>query len=103
MSRSAGCLAVRHLLLWAWPALATGQAVPHRAGKISTEQVALAYEVFGARRAALPLLVVNGGPGLSHAYLLPTDVWQQLARKRQVIFYDQRGTGASKPVQAGAP
>jgi len=102
-SRSAGCLAVRHFLLWAWPALATGQAVPHRAGKISTEQVALAYEAFGARRDALPLLVVNGGPGLSHAYLLPTDVWSQLARKRQVIFYDQRGTGASKPVQAGAP
>ena len=61
-SRSAGYLAVRHFLLWAWPALATGQAVPHQAGKISTEQVALAYEAFGARRDALPLLVVNGGP-----------------------------------------
>lgn len=90
-------------LLLAWPKLAAGQALPHQTGKIATEQVALAYETFGASSTALPLLVVNGGPGLSHAYLLPTDVWKQLAQKRRVIFYDQRGTGASKPVLAGAP
>ena len=103
MSGSVGGPAVLRILLWACPALATGQALPHQAGKIPTEQVALAYEAFGASSSALPLLVVNGGPGLSHAYLLPTDVWKQLAQKRRVIFYDQRGTGASKPVQAGAP
>ena len=98
-----GYPAALRILLLAWPAFAVGQALPHRAGKIPTEQVALAYETFGASSSALPLLVVNGGPGLSHAYLLPTDVWKQLAQKRRVIFYDQRGTGASKPVQAGAP
>ena len=101
--RSTGYPAALHLLLWALPALATGQALPHQTGKIPTEQVALAYEAFGARSSAPPLLVVNGGPGLSHAYLLPTDVWKQLAQKRRVIFYDQRGTGASKSVRAGAP
>lgn len=102
-SGRAGYLAALRALLLAGPALAAGQALPHQAGKIPTAQVALAYETFGAPSSALPLLVVNGGPGLSHAYLLPTDVWQQLAQKRRVIFYDQRGTGASKPVQAGAP
>jgi len=99
----AGYPAVLRALLLAWPALAAGQALPHQTGKIPTEQVALAYETFGASSNALPLLVVNGGPGLSHAYLLPTDVWKQLAQKRRVIFYDQRGTGVSKPVQVGAP
>ena len=103
ISWSASYPVVLRGLLLAWPALATGQALPHKAGKIPTEQVALAYETFGTSSSALPLLVVNGGPGLSHAYLLPTDVWKQLAQKRRVIFYDQRGTGASKPVQAGAP
>ena len=73
-NRPAGYPAVLRILLLAWPALATGQALPHQAGKIPTEQVALAYETFGASSSALPLLVVNGGPGLSHAYLLPTDV-----------------------------
>lgn len=83
--------------------LAAGQAPPHQAGKIPTPQVALGYESFGTSKGSTPpLLVVNGGPGLSHAYILPTPVWQQVARKRQVIFYDQRGTGASKPVQPGA-
>ncbi len=90
-------------MLLAQPGRATGQALPHQAGKIPAGQVAIGYESFGASTSALPLLVVNGGPGLSHAYLLPTDVWQQLARKRRVIFYDQRGTGASKPLPPGAP
>ncbi|MGI4835867.1 MAG: alpha/beta fold hydrolase [Janthinobacterium lividum] len=91
-------------LLLAGPCLAVGQALAHQTGKIATPQVTLGYESFGASKSsALPLLVVNGGPGLSHAYLLPTPVWQQVARKRQIIFYDQRGTGASRPVQPGAP
>ena len=47
--------------------------------------------------AARPLLVVNGGPGLSHAYLLPADVWQQLARQRRVAHQ------ALAIVQAQAP
>jgi proline iminopeptidase len=85
------------------PAIGQGQALPHLTGKIHTEQVDLGYEVLGDNRTALPMLVVNGGPGLSHAYLMPAGIWQQFARKRRVVFYDQRGTGASKPVQAGAP
>jgi proline iminopeptidase len=85
------------------PAIGQGQALPHLTGKVHTEQVDLGYEVLVDNRTALPMLVVNGGPGLSHAYLMPAGIWQQFARKRRVVFYDQRGTGASKPVQAGAP
>jgi proline iminopeptidase len=94
------CLFVLLAQLLALPAIS--QALPHQTGKIHSEQVDLGYEVFGDNRTALPMLVVNGGPGLSHAYLMPAGIWQQFARKRRVIFYDQRGTGMSKPLQPGA-
>jgi proline iminopeptidase len=38
-----------------------------------------------------PLLVVHGGPGIFHDYLVPH--FQTLAKKYEVIFYDQRGCG----------
>jgi proline iminopeptidase len=44
---------------------------------------------------AMPLMVLNGGPGVSHQYLLVSSVCDSLARRRPVIFYDQRGTGLS--------
>jgi len=39
-----------------------------------------------------PILVLHGGPGFSHTLLLPI---RDLARDRQVIFYDQLGSGKS--------
>lgn len=99
--RTGGAFALLFGLLAA-PLGVAGQALAHREGKIHTEQVDIGYETFGKSTAALPMLVVNGGPGLSHAYLLATDVWKELAQKRQVIFYDQRGTGASQILVAGA-
>ncbi len=40
-----------------------------------------------------PLLLIHGGPGLSHDYFLPHVL--PLAENHQLIFYDQRGTGRS--------
>ncbi|NND31606.1 MAG: alpha/beta fold hydrolase [Saprospiraceae bacterium] len=40
-----------------------------------------------------PLLLVHGGPGLSHDYFLPHML--ALAGKYQLIFYDQRASGRS--------
>lgn len=40
-----------------------------------------------------PLVVVHGGPGLTHEYLLPG--LDRLAENHFVIFYDQRGAGRS--------
>ena len=62
----------------------------------------LHYEVRGAGRGAA-LMVVNGGPGVEHGYLLCSDVWDRLAASRKVIFYDQRGTGKSAPLTEGQP
>jgi proline iminopeptidase len=78
------------------------QTVPHATGIAHTEQVDLAYETFGARGTALPIIAVNGGPGLSHAYMMQNDLWQRIGKNRLVVLYDQRGTGGSKRLQNGA-
>ncbi|NGX35731.1 MAG: Proline iminopeptidase [Candidatus Anoxychlamydiales bacterium] len=43
--------------------------------------------------AKTPLLIVHGGPGMAHNYLLSLS---QLAHDRPVIFYDQLGCGRSE-------
>jgi proline iminopeptidase len=48
------------------------------------------YGVPGAPR----LLVLHGGPGASHDYLLPQML--ELSKSHELIFYDQRGGGRSK-------
>ena len=43
------------------------KTVPHATGVAHTDQVDLGYETFGAKGTALPIVAINGGPGLSHA------------------------------------
>jgi proline iminopeptidase len=59
------------------------------------------YEVRGAEAKGLPLVVVNGGPGFDHNYLHCSGVWDQLAKSRPVVFYDQRGNGRSGALKSG--
>jgi proline iminopeptidase len=84
------------------PALSLAQ-VAHRSGSLHTPEVDLGYEVLGASSAEIPLFAVNGGPGLSHAYMMQNDLWQRVAAHRLVVLYDQRGTGASQHVRPNAP
>src|SRR3984885_8096316 len=84
------------------PGLLSAQ-VAHRLGSVHTPEVDLGYETLGVPGAAIPIIAVNGGPGLSHAYMMQNDLWQRVAAHRLVILYDQRGTGASKQVQPNAP
>jgi proline iminopeptidase len=83
-------------------AVLQAQTVDHVRGVARTEQVDIGYETFGRTGMALPVIAVNGGPGLSHAYMVQNDLWERIARNRLVVLYDQRGTGASKRLQAGA-
>ncbi len=56
------------------------------------------YKIYGIEKEGEPLLVIHGGPGASHDYLLPL---AGLATRRPVIFYDQLGCGNSeKPLEA---
>lgn len=105
-------LVMRQVGLWAgrWAALAVlgcsvaayGQQGEVATGLVQTKDVDLSYEVFGGVSSATPVIAVNGGPGLSHVYMLQNNVWARLAKKRQVVFYDQRGTGESTRVAEGA-
>jgi proline iminopeptidase len=88
------------LLLLSGSALA--QQTPASTGIVTTHEVDLAYESYGATSSATPVIVANGGPGLSHIYMLQNDVWTRLSRHRQIVFYDQRGTGKSKQVKPDA-
>ena len=78
------------------------QNVAHSKGMVHTEQVDLAYETLGKAGTALPVIAINGGPGLTHSYMVQNDLWDRVAKNRLVVFYDQRGTGASKRLQSGA-
>jgi len=80
-----------------------GPSPPHAVGVVDTPEVALGYETFGTPSTRLPVIAINGGPGLSHAYMLMNDLWLRVAAKRLVVFYDPRGTGASKRLRPGAP
>jgi proline iminopeptidase len=77
------------------------QAAPVN-GILHTPDVDLAYEVYGNPTAETPVIAVNGGPGLSHKYMIQNDVWPRLAARRQVVFYDQRGTGKSTRLEPAA-
>lgn len=93
-----------NLLLAVLMFLATPPApsVPHATGIAHTDAVDIAYETFGTQGSAMPVIAVNGGPGLSHVYMMQNDLWERVAKNRLVVLYDQRGTGKSKRVQAGA-
>jgi proline iminopeptidase len=88
------------LLLLSGSALA--QQTSTNTGIVTTPEVDLAYETYGAAGNATPVIVANGGPGLSHIYMLQNDVWTRLSHHRQIVFYDQRGTGKSKHVKPEA-
>jgi proline iminopeptidase len=84
-------------LLFAAPVLAqTPMPVTPPTGHVHTPDVDLAYWVYGEPHAnTTPVFAVNGGPGLSHIYMVQNDTWLRISKQRQVIFYDQRGDGAS--------
>lgn len=66
---------------------------PRASGQTRTTEVPLYWCTYGAQTAER-VLVLHGGPGASHDYLLPQML--QLARTRQLMFYDQRGGGRSR-------
>jgi proline iminopeptidase len=63
-------------------------------GFVDAHGVFIYYKIIG--RGA-PLLIVHGGPGASHDYLLPHLL--PLARTNKLIFIDERGSGRSQKLE----
>lgn len=67
---------------------------PNGSGVTSTTPLPLYWARYGAE-GATPILVLHGGPGAEHDYLLP-QMLGIAAPDRALVFYDQRGGGKSK-------
>lgn len=78
---------------WELPSAYEGDLKPEREGFLAVhDQGRVWYRVNGVAESGTPILVVHGGPGMSHHYLLSlTD----LAADRPVYFYDQVECGMS--------
>jgi proline iminopeptidase len=66
---------------------------PRAQGFTASTPVPLYWTEYGDP-AAPPLLLLHGGPGASHDYLLPQML--ELAKQHRLVMYDQRGGGRSK-------
>lgn len=66
---------------------------PRESGTTRTTPVPLAWVRYGPAGAP-PLVLLHGGPGADHRYLLPQML--HLAERYEVVTYDQRGSGGSR-------
>lgn len=63
-------------------------------GFVDANGVLIYYMIVGR---GTPLMIVHGGPGASHDYLLPYLL--PLARSNRLVFIDERGSGRSEKLQ----
>lgn len=84
-------------------AVAGTAAAADPAGRLIDGPAGKLYVEIRGNAPSRPLVVVNGGPGFDHGYLVVSPVWDELAKGRRVVMYDQRGTGKSTPVKPGTP
>jgi proline iminopeptidase len=66
---------------------------PRESGTTRSTTVPLYWVRYGPANQN-PILLLHGGPGADHQYLLPQML--HLAEKHDVILYDQRGGGKSR-------
>ena len=66
---------------------------PRASGFTTSTPVPLFWVEYGDSQAP-PILLLHGGPGANHDYLLPQML--ELAREHRVVTYDQRGGGRSR-------
>jgi proline iminopeptidase len=66
---------------------------PREEGRTTATEVPLYWAAYG-KKGAPRLLVLHGGPGADHRYLLPQLL--HLGESHDLLFYDQRGGGKSR-------
>lgn len=80
-------------------------SVPEARGRVRSRTLRLAVVVAratGAGGAADPVLYLHGGPGIATLDVVPRALrgrsWPLLRARRDLVFFDQRGTGRSRPL-----
>lgn len=76
------------------PAPSPQLSYPIAEGYVETNGVWIYYKAIGRGH---PLVVLHGGPGGSHDYLLPHLI--PLARQNRLVFIDERGSGRSPALE----
>src|ERR1051325_11154051 len=79
------------------PVLTASNVYPIQEGYIDAKGILIYYQTIGQ---GAPLMIVHGGPGASHDYLMPYLL--PLARGNKLIFIDERGSGRSEKLQDAA-
>ena len=80
-------------------------SVPESRGRPNSRTLRLAVVVArtaGSARVADPVLYLHGGPGIATLDVVPRALrgrsWPLLRARRDLVFFDQRGTGRSRPI-----
>lgn len=85
---------IKYLLILVCLQISFAQSnIPQQKYLVISDSVKLFYEIEGQGDT---LVIIHGGPGLDHTYLLPQ--LGELSDEFTLIFYDQRGTGKSECV-----
>src|SRR5215467_1706884 len=94
-------------LVFLLPALAQAKKTSTTRSRAANSSVYRMEEGFGEAHGVLiyykivgrgaPLMILHGGPGASHDYLLPHLL--PLARTNRLIFIDERGSGRSSKLE----
>jgi len=79
------------------PSTAPSNVYQINEGYVDAHGVLIYYQIVGH---GAPLMIVHGGPGVSHDYLMPYLL--PLARSNQLIFIDERGSGRSEKLEDAA-
>jgi proline iminopeptidase len=98
MSRIHACVLIVALLTptvgWSAENRATPANLPQTEGYVDTGSAVVYYKTIGRGQ---PLLLLHGGPGSTHDYFLPWVL--PLARDRQLVLIDERGSGKSQRLE----
>jgi proline iminopeptidase len=79
---------------WAAEGSPTPAILPQAEGFVDTGTAYIYYKTIGRGR---PLMLLHGGPGSTHDYFLPYVL--PLAKNRQLVFIDERGSGRSQRLE----
>jgi len=88
------CLFVAYSQTATKASAASSVVYPLQDGYVDAHGVLIYYKTIG--RGA-PLLIVHGGPGMSHDYFLPYLL--PLAHTNKLVFIDERGSGKSEKLE----